>query len=139
VSPDAKERIVAFYRRVFEQRDLSTVAQEVDATFVNHVAREDNRHGPEGASRTFEWLLDAFTDLELEVHHVISDGDLVTVHMTMHGTHTGPFLHLPATGKRFAWRQMHLVRHRDGVALEHWATRDDVGMMQQLGGNAGGS
>jgi predicted ester cyclase len=104
---------------VFEQRDLSILEQEVDEQFANHVASAENRDGSDGARRMFSWLLDAFTNIELEVHHVLADDDLVMVHMTMHGTHTGPFLHLAPTGKRFAWRQMHFVHHRDGVALEH--------------------
>jgi predicted ester cyclase len=28
---------------------------------------------------------------------------------------------------------MHFLRFRDGKAIEHWAVRDDLGMMRQLG------
>lgn len=54
------------------------------------------------------------------------------------GTHLGPFVHplvgsLPPTGKRFAVQQMHLTRLRDGRVVEHWAVRDDLAMLHQLG------
>jgi hypothetical protein len=28
---------------------------------------------------------------------------------------------------------MHIVRFRDGKAIEHWGVRDDLSMMRQLG------
>ena len=46
--------------------------------------------------------------------------------------HTGDFFGLPATGRRFAYNQMHIVRIIDGKAMEHWAVRDDAGLMLQL-------
>jgi predicted ester cyclase len=46
--------------------------------------------------------------------------------------HTGDFFGLPATGKRFAYKQMHVVRVVDGKGVEHWAVRDDASLMRQL-------
>ncbi len=39
-----------------------------------------------------------------------------------------------ATGKQFRQMQMHFVHlNADGLATDHWAVRDDLGMMGQLG------
>jgi predicted ester cyclase len=40
---------------------------------------------------------------------------------------------LQATGRRFAQRQSHWYRVVDGRLTEHWATRDDLGLLHQLG------
>ena len=40
---------------------------------------------------------------------------------------------VPATGKRFSARQSHWFRVEDGKLAEHWATREDLAAMLQLG------
>ena len=44
----------------------------------------------------------------------------------------GEFFGLPATGRRFAYKQMHMIRIVGGMGVEHWAVRDDAGLMRQL-------
>jgi len=38
----------------------------------------------------------------------------------------------PPTGARFAVTQSHWLRIEDGMVIEHWANRDDLGMGRQL-------
>jgi len=40
---------------------------------------------------------------------------------------------VPPTGKRFAARQSHWFRVENGKLAEHWATREDLVAMLQLG------
>jgi len=37
------------------------------------------------------------------------------------------------TGRSVRQDHMHIVRFRDGKAIEHWGVRDDLSMMQQRG------
>ena len=64
---------------------------------------------------------------------VVAAGDLVAYRATLSGTHEGELLGMPPTGRSFAVQHMHMLRMRDGRACEHWAVRDDLGMLQQLG------
>ena len=99
--------------------------------------------GPAGFHATALWLRAAFADLAFEVHDAIADGDLVVVHNTMSGRHTGPMVGyaadgsvaeaFPPTGRTFASTQSHWFRLADGQVIEHWANRDDIGTAQQLG------
>jgi predicted ester cyclase len=76
-------------------------------------------------------------------HDVVAEGDLVMMHVTMSGRHTGTFVGydadarpaqaFPPTGKRFATTQTHWFRIADGQVIEHWANRDDLGTAMQLG------
>jgi predicted ester cyclase len=64
---------------------------------------------------------------------VLGDGDTVAVHCTWNATHTGEFMGIPATQKRIAQQQIHVLRLEDGFIAEHWAVRDDLGMLRQMG------
>jgi hypothetical protein len=47
--------------------------------------------------------------------------------------HTGPFMGLAPTNRPFAYRQVHLIRFQDGKGVEHWAVRDDLSFLRQVG------
>ncbi len=89
--------------------------------------------GPEGIRGVVGWLRGAFPDLEYTVDDAFGAGDRVALRCTARGTHRGEFLGHAPTGRRFAVQQIHLFRLDDGRITEHWACRDDVGMMHQLG------
>jgi len=99
--------------------------------------------GPAGFHSTAQWLRTAFTDLHYDIHHAVTDGNLVAVNSTMNGRHTAPWAAytaagdvdsvFPPTGKTFAMTQSHWFRIEAGKIVEHWANRDDRGMARQLG------
>lgn len=99
--------------------------------------------GPAAFHATALWLRAAFSELAWEVHDTVAEGDLVAVHTTMSGRHSGTFVAygadarpvqaFPATGRRFATTQTHWFRVRDELVVEHWANRDDLGTAAQLG------
>ena len=79
------------------------------------------------------WLHGAFDDMDYEVEDVFGEGDRVVLRVTLHATHAREFMGRPATGRRFSMSQTHIFRVEDGKVAEHWANRDDAGMMRQLG------
>jgi predicted ester cyclase len=99
--------------------------------------------GPAGFHATAQWLRTAFAELAFEVHDAVASGDLVVVHVTMRGRQTGVMVvhgpdgdvaeAFPPTGRRFATTQTHWFRLADGLIVEHWANRDDIGTGKQLG------
>ncbi len=52
--------------------------------------------------------------------------------MTTKGTQTGEFMGMPASGKKFSVREMHMVRVANGKMAEHWGLANEMSMMQQL-------
>ena len=99
--------------------------------------------GPAGFYSTALWLRTAFGGLHYDIHDAITAGDLVVVNSTMNGRHVAPMAVytddgtieavFPPTGRTFAMTQSHWFRMTDGVIIEHWANRDDLGMAKQLG------
>jgi predicted ester cyclase len=78
-------------------------------------------------------LRTAFPDLHFEIEELVAEGDTVAGRLTMSGTHEGPLMGTPPTGRSVRQDHMHFVRFRDGKTVEHWGVRDDLGMMRQLG------
>jgi predicted ester cyclase len=99
--------------------------------------------GPAGFYSTALWLRAACAGLYYDIHHAIADGDLVAVNSTMNGRHVAPWAFytddgtidsvFPPTNRAFAMTQSHWFRMKDGVIIEHWANRDDLGTGRQLG------
>jgi len=96
-------------------------------------AQADAARGPEVIAGVVRWLRGAFPDLSYDIDDAFGDGDRVALRCTVRGTHEGEFLGRAPTGRRFAVQQIHLYRVSDGRIAEHWACRDDVGLMRQLG------
>lgn len=115
--------------------------------FVNHEAVTEppaaRGTGPAAAWATAQWLRSAYRDVHWTISEVLHSGDLVATYGTMSGTHSGNFTLydaagrvervFPATGRSFEVAQAHFCRVRDGLVVEHWAVRDDMGQAGQLG------
>jgi predicted ester cyclase len=129
----ARDVVAEFFRRQ-RARDDTVLDDLVADDMVNHAAGPQGRDGLRTILSTIE------TDLgptELEQHHLIGEGDLVVQHVTLHGTHRASTMPLladaPVTGRRAAWKFIHIWRVADGMLVEHWACRDDMGLLEQLG------
>ena len=126
----------ALVRRYIEEcwnrHDLDASDELVSPDYLNHAAStEEYRRG--GARRIWEWILSVFPDHRFDVDDVAADGQTVAVRGTMVGTHEGELMGIAPTGKRVAAQQSHWFRVADGKITEHWAVRDDLSMMRQLG------
>ena len=75
----------------------------------------------------------AFPGYELRIEQMIAEGDLVSVIGRASGTHKGPFMGMPPTGK--SWDvPLHITyRVKEGKIVEHWMVLDTAAFMQQLG------
>ena len=52
---------------------------------------------------------------------------------TMTGTHNGPLMGFPPTGKKMKIRGVQIFKFKDGKVVERWGSSDELGMLQQLG------
>jgi steroid delta-isomerase-like uncharacterized protein len=117
---------------IFPANDVNALRQLISDDFVNNEAPAGTPPGL-GAITMFMNLLDeAFSDQRWDIHDVLAEGDKVVIRCTHAGVHTGAYFGLPATGRSFAYKQIHIIRMRDGKGVEHWAIRDDASLMRQL-------
>jgi steroid delta-isomerase-like uncharacterized protein len=87
----------------------------------------------ESSRRFFSMMFSAFPDMHFTIRQQIAEGDKVLTHKTFHGTHHGPFMGIPATGKAVTMDVMDIYTVTGGKITEHWTVGDMLGMMQQLG------
>jgi steroid delta-isomerase-like uncharacterized protein len=117
---------------VFPANDVEALRDVVSDEFVNHEAPEGTPPGLGSITMFMHLLNQAFSEQRWEIHDVLAEDDKVVMRCTHSGVHTGDYFGLPATGRRFAYKQMHVIRVVDGKGVEHWAVRDDTSLMQQL-------
>jgi predicted ester cyclase len=131
------EAIKAAARRTLEEifpaADAAALAEVVHPDVVNHEAPPGAAQGLDGLAGSMRMLAAAFSDRRWEVHQAIAEGDTVVLHCTFSGRHTGPFMGLAPTNRPFAYRQVHLIRFQGGKGVEHWAVRDDLSFLRQVG------
>jgi predicted ester cyclase len=130
----AKEVVEEMFRR--QQAGDDTALDDLVAThMVNHAAGPQGR---EGLKRILQTIDDDLGPITVEQHHLIGEGDLVAQHLTLHGTHRASTMPLLAeatvSGRPTAWTFIHIWRVADGIIVEHWACRDDMGLLDQLRG-----
>jgi lactoylglutathione lyase len=129
---NAKDVVAEMFRRQAEGDD--TVLDDlIAADLVNHAAGPQGRDGLKAILRTIDADLGP---VAVEQHHLIGEGDLVAQHLTLHGTHRASTMPLLAgtdvSGRAASWTFIHIWRVADGMIVEHWACRDDLGMLEQL-------
>jgi steroid delta-isomerase-like uncharacterized protein len=89
--------------------------------------------GIEDARKSIAALRTAFPDIHFAADDILADGDKVVLRWTCTGTHRGPFLGIPPTGKHVNFIGINIYRLRDGKIVERWAVEDWGSVFRQLG------
>jgi steroid delta-isomerase-like uncharacterized protein len=127
-----KDLVRRYIEEVWNGHNLAAIDELVSPEYLNHAASTaEYQRG--GAKLAVEWLLSVFPDHRFDIEDAAAEGNAVAVRGTMGGTHEGDLTGIAPTGKRVAVQQTHWFRVADGKVAEHWAVRDDLGMMRQLG------
>lgn len=133
IAEENKELIRRYTREVFDEGQVGAVDRYLAPDFYNHVT---GRSGTED----FKWLAADLRDAPGSVNVIdlmVAEGDLVVALMTITRT-----LHkklrvfgftFPGKGQSYTVTHVHIYRVADGKIREHWAVRDDLSMLRQLG------
>jgi predicted ester cyclase len=90
--------------------------------------------GHEGFQRVLGLFRAAFPDLQLTIEFMVADGEKLAAHIRTEGTHLGPFMGAPPTGKRFKVNGVDIFAFNSaGLVSDHWGAFDTLGVMMQLG------
>jgi predicted ester cyclase len=131
---DNKRLVRRALEEIYARGDLGLADELVHPGFVDHEpAHPDHPGGPESVKRTVRSLHGTFGDLRFEIEDEIAEGDKVVQRVTMSGRHTGPLMGREPTGRSFAVRHVYIWRIEGGRIAEHWGSRDDIGLLAQLG------
>jgi predicted ester cyclase len=128
----------AVVRRLIEEGfnagDLDVVDELTSPALVEHQNfGPDHAPGAEGVRAVIASLRRAFSDFHLAIDDLVVDGDKAWLRMTGTGTHDGPFMGHPPTGRRMQTDVFDVIRVQDGRIVEHWGVPDRLGTLFQLG------
>jgi predicted ester cyclase len=134
-----KALVRRYFEEFFNERTLDGAADVCATEYMEHAlapfgdTEPGAVDGPEHARKTVAWLTDQYPDLRMDIEALVAEDDLVVARILSVGTYTGGTHVVPPTGRSFNARQTHWFRVADGKLAEHWATRDDLRTMLQLG------
>jgi steroid delta-isomerase-like uncharacterized protein len=126
------ELVARFYEEAFNGGNAQIIRELVDADHVSHLPTGDH-YGPEGVRIDIVCFRTAFPDLKLEIEEFIDASDRVIYRFIARGTHNGPFMGIPASGKQVQVYGIGIDRLAGGKTIERWIQYDSAGLLQQLG------
>jgi steroid delta-isomerase-like uncharacterized protein len=124
-------------RRLYElinAGDIEGFSRHLADDFVEHEETPGLAPTKDGVKAFFQMQRAAFPDTRMAVEDVFANGDKAVARVRLTGTHQGPFMGTPATGKSVDVQLIDIFRFGDdGLVREHWGVLDALAMMQQLG------
>ena len=129
---DNKRLIRRALDEIYTRGDLELVDEPVHPDFIDYEpAHPEQPRGPGEREAGFAPPPDT-GGLRFE-SRTRSPGGQVVQRVTMSGRQTGPLTGREATGREFAVRHIYIWRIADDKIVEHWGSRDDLGLLGQLG------
>src|SRR3954470_981619 len=101
---------------------------------VFHVpGRAEPVRGPQGYLAIIGMMRGGFPDIQWTLEETICEGDKVAARFMMRGTHRGPFMGVPPSGKKIEVQAMNLYRISGGQFIEERGQPDLLALLQQIG------
>lgn len=131
------EQNKALVRRLFEALNTgleATTAARPEIFAPDEVSYFAGQPFDYAAHAQFDTMLfTAFPDIQFTIEDLLADGDTVVARTSAHGTQTGEFQGIPATGAAVTSSAIALYRLAGGKVVEQWLEYDRLGTLQQLG------
>jgi len=132
--PNANTQVIRRFTSEFINTASPAFAAELiaaDAAFV--APGMPPLRGPDGYLALLGMLRGGFPDVQWTLEETVAEGEKVAARFTMRGTHTGPFMGVPPSGKSFAVTSMAIYRLSGGQIVEEHGLPDMLGILQQIG------
>ncbi len=137
-SANANLSLVQQQHEAFNSGDMNAAAE----FFAEDTRNHGRQVGRAGVRAVLNDNQSTFPDVQLTIQNSVAEGEWVVVRCTFSGTHRGVgrmpvsggmLVGVQPTGRRFEVQHIHMYQVRSGKIADHFANRDDLGMMQQLG------
>lgn len=130
-----KASIIRFYDEAINLGNVGVIDELMDPQFLHHGETLFPRiEGSEAIKAGILGVKKAYPDGTTTIEDMVADGDVVVCRLSWHGTHLGPFLGVPPTGKVSTWEGISTYRFNDeGRIIERWANMSVMSQLQDLG------
>lgn len=119
---------------LWSRGNLAVADEIIAADYVRHDPGDPfPARGPADVKRIVSMLRSMLPDFNIHVEAIIAEGDMVVSRYTATATDTVGYMGHPATNKAIKTPAIQIFRFKDGMIVESWAARDDLGTLKQLG------
>lgn len=133
MSPQTNTQIVHRFYQAVDGGDVNAAEALFSPEWENVDPALPPMRGLDGARALIGMFTAGFPDFTSTIDLIATEGDRVAVRATHSGTHQGPFLGLPPTGKRVTVTATGIFTLKDGKLVENRVVFDAFGLLQQLG------
>ena len=131
--PDNAAIIRQFTEQVLNGGDIDNAGRFVWEDVIEQVPLPGQGPGLKGLQDVLRGMKAGFPDIHWTIEEQMTDGDRVMTRFVWTGTHRGPFLGVPPTGRKVSVWGVVIDRFVDGRIKETRIIMDTLGMMGQLG------
>ena len=129
MSTEDNKAIVRKYREAHNKNNLGALDAIVAKDLVSHSALPGLPPGLEGGKMAHQAFMAAFPDTQTTTQDLVAEGDKVVERYSAHGTNTGSFMGMPATGKKYSIESIVIYRFANGKIVEMWGLNDTQSLM----------
>jgi steroid delta-isomerase-like uncharacterized protein len=120
--------------------DTSIGQEVISDTAVFHVPfGSEPLKGLDGYLQILGMMRGAFPNIHWTLQETVCEGDKIVARFETRGTHEGPFLNFPASGKAICMTAINIYQFVDGKIVEERGQPDLFGLMVQIGAVPGSS
>jgi steroid delta-isomerase-like uncharacterized protein len=133
-SPAANVELVRAGFQAFNGGDAEEcLAFAATGLIINLAELPEPQYGHDVWRQGFKMLKRAFPDLQAHIEDIVAAQDKVAVRLRFHGTHSGEFLGIRATGRSVDYVSHEFYRIDDGLIVEEWICSDVATLLRQIG------
>jgi len=128
------------YNKALGRRVFTEIYGQGKISLVDELYSDDFVDDSPGGGKGRDLIKDAvkafhaaMPDLRIEIEDVFATEDKVVLRYTAHGTQTGAYGDIPATGKKASVRGITIFLVANGKIKSEWTEYDRLGLMRQLG------
>jgi steroid delta-isomerase-like uncharacterized protein len=124
-----------WFEEVWNQGSEKTIDAMCDKNAIGYgqAQRGTAIRGPEHFKQFWRSLRSAFSNIHVDIHETIEQGDRVAARWTITMNHTGAFLGIASTNKRVSVNGISIQRFDNGQIIEAWDNWDQLALLVQLG------
>jgi len=127
-----KQVVIKFNKEFFESGNTEITKELLADNFVNHTAPPN---APTDASVMIQFIIGfhkGFSNVTVQIHEVLGEGDKVSLRKTITAIHTGEFMGKAATDKKVVLNVIEIDILKDGKITDHWSRNDFMQVVQSL-------
>lgn len=132
LSNEKKDVVLRFINEFLNGNNPEVLDEILDPAYYDYSSEPHNR---EGLERLLAVTSRAFPGHETIIEEMICEGDTVATRETFRGTHTGPFLDFPASGKTFEVGHYRFFTVTGGKITSYRGLIDFPALLRQIGIN----